>query len=196
MNIKEYKKNKNKIKKENKHEFNYLKSLLYKTMISILLFLIFLIGIKKIEGFDDFIYKNIYVNNISFAKINSWYEKYFGNILPIKQVDEIQVFNEHIDYISFENYLDGVKLKVKDNYIVPILDDGIVVYIGNKKNYGRTIIIQRRDGLETWYSNVEIGNIELYDYVKKGDYIGEAIENNLILVFQKEGKIEDYKKYI
>ena len=194
MNIEEYKRNK---KNKNVKKGNSLfKRYLIKIMICLVFFLIFLIGIKKINNFDQFIYNNFYMNNLSFAKFNSWYTEHFGNILPINNDNDIQVFNESLDYIEKNDYLDGVKLIVKDNYLVPVLSDGIVIYIGEKDNYGKTIIIQNELGIEYWYSNIEFGNITLYDYVKKGDYLGETINNELILVFKKDGKRKDYEEYI
>ena len=158
--------------------------------------MLFLIGIKKIDGFEKFIYDNIYSKNISFAKYNSLYKKYLGNLFPIKENVEIQVFNDTLDYINKEKYLSGVKLTVKDNYLIPILNDGIITYIGDKDNYGKTVIIQDETGLETWYSNIDFGNINLYEYVKKGDYLGTAIDNKVILLFEKEGEFISYEEYI
>lgn len=197
INIEEYKrKRKEKDKKE--YNYNFFKKLLIKTMICILLFLIFLICIKKIEGFDNFIYETIYSNNISFAKINSWYNSHFGTILPINNNlnDTTEVFDESISYSKKEEYMDGVLLEVKNNYLVPSLSDGIIVYIGEKEKYGKTIIVEDSEEIETWYCNIEIGNLSMYDYIKKGDYLGQTIDNKLILVFKKKGKVEDYKKYI
>ena len=65
-----------------------------------------------------------------------------------------------------------------------------------EKEYGNTVIVQDDTGLEIWYSNINIGNITIYDYVKKGDYLGEAIDNKLIMIFKKDGEVEDYNKYI
>ena len=36
----------------------------------------------------------------------------------------------------------------------------------------------------------------MYDYVSKGSFIGEVNGDNLYLVFQKDGKFLDYKKYV
>ena len=150
----------------------------------------------KIDNFNEFIYNNIYSNNITFAKFYNIYKTYFGNLFPIKELDDTLVFNESISYIKEEEYLDGVKLTVDDNYLIPSINDGIVIFIGDKDNYHNTIIIQDLNGIEIWYSNINIGNIGIYDYVKKGDYLGEAISNEIYLRFQKNGVREDYKKYI
>lgn len=196
MDIDEYKR-KRKSKNKNNSNNNYLKMFLAKVLICALLFLFFLIGIKKIENFDTLIYEKIYNNNISFAKLNKWYNKYFGELFPVKSIDtDVAVFNDSLEYSEQKDYLDGVLLTVEDNYLVPIIRDGIVVFIGEKDEYGKTIIVEDEEGIDTWYSNVQTSNINMYDYVKKGDYLGEVLDNKLILVFQKNGKTEDYRKYI
>lgn len=173
-----------------------LRKLLYKSLISIILFILFLILNKGIDNFDIFIYENVYNRNISFAKYNYLYETYFGSLFPTNNRKDIMVFNESIIYQKKEKYDDGVLLTVENNYLVPSIDDGIVVFIGKKDNYGNTIIIENKDGLDIWYSNINFLNINMYDYVNKGDFIGEAVDNKLLLIFKKDGKNEDYKKYI
>ena len=183
-------------KKEETFENKIIYKIVIKSLICILLFIFYLILNKTNLKFKDLIYQKVYNSNISFAKINYWYESHFGSLFPIKTVDDIQVFNESIVYSSKERYLKGVLLKVNNNYIVPSINDGIIIYIGEKEQYGKTIIIEDKDGLDTWYSNINIGNINIYDYVNKGDYLGEVIDGKLIMVFQKNGKYEDYEKYI
>lgn len=183
---------KNKKKKNN----SFINKLLIKTIICCFLFLIYLICNKKIDKFEEIIYDNVYNSNFSFAQIDNWYEKHFGALFPIKHVNDIQVFNETITYNDKEKYYDGVLLKVNKNYIVPSISNGIVVFIGEKDKYGKTIIIQDEKGIDIWYSNISIGNINMYDYVSKGDYIGEVIDDKLIMIFQKKGIVLDYNEYI
>ena len=183
-------------RKEESIESKIIKKLLLKSLICVLLFILYLIFNKQSIGFKDTIYNNIYSSNISFAKINHWYESYFGSLFPIKTINEVQVFSESIAYKEKHKYEEGVLLKVSEKYIVPSINDGIIIYIGNKEKYGKTIIIADENGLDTWYSNINIGNVNIYDYVNKGDYLGEAIDGRLIMVFQKDGKYEDYEKYI
>ena len=87
-----------------------------------------------------------------------------------------------------EKYLNGVKLTVEENYLVPVIESGVIVYIGLKDNLGNTIIVEQVDGIETIYSNIDLLNYKLYDYVEKGELIGETINKNLILQFQKNGE--------
>ena len=106
------------------------------------------------------------------------------------------VFNEKLTYLSKNKYLDGVKLKVNTNYLVPIIESGIVVYIGEKEGYGNTIIIQGADFTDIWYGNISNTNVSLYDYVDKGSFLGEANGEEIYLVFSQDGNILDYEKYI
>ena len=46
------------------------------------------------------------------------------------------------------------------------------------------------------YGNIEIKNLKLYYYIEKGNIVGEAINSEIYLVAQKNGKYLDYKEYI
>ena len=134
--------------------------------------------------------------NISFTKIKNIYNKYLGGILPIKkEADTKQVFNETLKYDSVSLYHDGVKLSVSDNYLVPSLKEGMVVFIGKKDNYGNTIIIEDLDGVNIWYGNIENTSLKLYDYVEAGTLLGEA-NKDLYMVFSKDDNYLDYEDYL
>ena len=79
--------------------------------------------------------------------------------------------------------------------MVPNIENGIVVFIGKKDNYGDTIIIEGTDGIDIWYSNVK-SSLKLYDYVEKGSLVGEALSNDIYLVYKKDGKVLNYEDYI
>lgn len=169
---------------------------LTKVLITIIITLIVLILIKSSSSFKSNFYKKVYENNISYVSIKKLYNKYIGNSdIFDKVINTETVFNEQIQYENKEKYLDGVKLKVSKNYLVPLSESGIVVFIGNKEGYGNTVIIQRIDGVDEWYGNVDNISVKLYDYVKKGEILGEA-SDNLYLVYKKDGKVLDYEKYI
>ena len=181
----------------------WLYSILSKTLISILLLISSLCIIKVNSDFKLFIKKNVYDTNISFAKINEVYKKYFGKIYPIdelisdyKSKQSDMVFNENLTYKSKENYKEGVKLIVSTNYLVPVQESGIVVYEGDKDNYGYTIIIQQVNGIDLWYVGVKNSNLKLYDYIEKGSLLGEASSNEIYLFYQKNGEFVDYKEYL
>lgn len=191
-------KDKNKNKKEKNKKKNFLMSFFNKILVCIILVIICLIMMKTNSNFQEFVSEKIFKDNISFAYLNNLYNKYFGNILPsYKNLDTEVVFNEKLEYFEYNKYLDGYKLSVTASYLVPIIESGIVVYIGNIDNYGESVIIEGIDGVDIWYSNLENISVKLYDYVNSGDYLGEVKGEDLYLVFEKNQeylKFEDYIK--
>ena len=169
---------------------------MFKLLISVIIMLVMLILIKSSSNFKNNFYKQVYSNNISFTYVKKLYNKYIGDTEILdKLVKTETVFSEKISYKSKESYLDGVSLSVDKNYLVPINESGIVVFIGEKEGYGNTVIIQRIDGIDEWYGNIDNVNVKLYDYVKKGELLGEA-SNNLYLVYKKDGNALEYEKYL
>lgn len=183
---------------QKKKEKSYFKSFINKLFVCIIIFLMLIIVVKKNPVLRDKIYSFIYENNISFSSFKSFYDDTLGGVLPFDNVvsdDTISVFSESLSYKEKSDYNDGVKLLVDSNYLVPVIESGIVVYMGEKDKYGYTIIVQQNDGVDAWYSNIN-SNIKLYDYVEKGTLLGEANSNDIYLYFQKNGEFIDYKKYI
>lgn len=180
-------------KKKRRKIYNYC----MKICITIIITLSILIALKSNQKFESLFYQRVYEDNIPFSKMNDIYKKYFGTSIPFAKVISNEtkgVFKEELKYESKEQYEEGVKLKVEQNYLVPILDSGMVVYVGDKENYGNTVIIQQIDGVDVWYSNLESLNVKLYDYVEKGSLLGEVKDDTLVLIFKKDGKVIDYEK--
>ena len=175
-----------------------IRRLINQTLISIIILLVGLIVIRKDVSLKEKINKKIYEDNIEFIKVKNLYDKYFGELLPISNLvsKEQPVFNEKIKYLKEEKYLEGVKLTVDNNIMIPSMKDGIVVFIGEKENYGNTIVVEQTDGVDVAYGNIDNINVKLYDYVESGTLLGQAKDNYMYLVFQKEGNNLDYKQYI
>ncbi len=175
-----------------------VRNFITRALITVIIFLIGMILVKSDSSIKNGILKQVYDTNFKFTKIKSVYEKYFGNILSVDKlaIDEKQVFQESLSYQKANSYLDGVKLKVSENYMVPVLESGIVIFMGEKDGYGNTVVIEQVDGIDVYYSNISTDGIELYDYVEKGKLLGEAQDEKLYLVFQKDGSYLDYKEYI
>ena len=175
-----------------------IRTALNKLLLSIIVFLIGMILVKQNPKLKTPIQVNLYEKSFKFQKMKLFYEKYFGDILSVDKVvkETSPVFSEKISYKKVEKYNDGIKLKVSTNYMVPVIESGVVVFIGEKENIGSTIIIEQVNGTETLYGNVKIDNIKLYDYIEKGELLGEVNGENLYLKFQKDGKVLDYKEYI
>lgn len=169
-----------------------------KILVLTVVVLVCLIVLKSNAELRNQVYKKVFQNNFSFAGINEVYKKYFGSSLPLHKEDDksAMVSAEKLQYSNSEKYKDGVKLTVKENYLVPSQDSGLIIFAGEKEGYGNTIIVQRPDGVEVWYGNLKNMATGLYDYIKKGESIGDTNGDFLYMAFMKEGKALDYQKYI
>lgn len=169
---------------------------LSKVSIVIVITLILLILIKANGNIKNFIYDQVYTNNISFAKINKIYSQHFGHNILFDQSSITQpVFNEVLEYSQKEKINEGLKLTVAENYLVPNIESGLVIFTGTKENYGNVVIVQQIDGVDVWYGNLSNINVKLYDYIEKGSLIGSC-DNTLYLVHKKAGQTLDYAEKI
>lgn len=66
----------------------------------------------------------------------------------------------------------GVTVKAPSHSEVKAFKDGLVVFVGNKKGTGRTVIIQHKGNDESWYGKMDQVNVKIYDEVKQGQKIG------------------------
>ena len=186
---------------KNKEKFSFKKFLVklsIKVLVCIVIFLTGLIVLKYDKSHNKVIYNFMESHNISMASINKLYHKYLGNILPFENVAKeniTKVFNEEISYKDASIYKDGVKLTVADNYLTPVLESGVVVFIGDKEEYGKVVMIEQIDGVTSLYGNIDNISVDLYDYVSKGEFLGEAKGDYIYLVIEKKGSYLNYKEY-
>lgn len=173
-----------------------IKRIFYKVLIVIIFIIFGTLIIKKSNNIKDVIYNNVYVNYINFPFIKDLYNSYLGNVIPFQNIiKEEPVFNEKLNYKEKSKYNNGTKL-ILNNNIVPIIDSGIVIFIGNKDNFNKTVIIENSDGVEEWYGNLNNINVKLYDYVNKNDILGDTYNNTLYLEFKKDNKSLDYNRFL
>ena len=178
---------------------NFLFKEVSKICFCVILVLLCLIFFKASPSFKQKFYSAVYEENISFSTINAIYEKYAGQPLPFEKLfgsPTSTVFDEKLNYNDAHKYLDGVKLMVEKNYLVPTLEKGLIIFIGEKEGYGKTLIVQQSNGIDVWYGNMNNINVSMYEYVEKGDLLGEVYSTELYLLFKKNGEILDYKEYI
>lgn len=184
--------------KDNKSsKSNLFKNIVLRVLITIIVTLILLIGFKMNNNFKKTFYRYVYEENFPFSVVKNFLQDKFGTSLTFdKIVTDEEVFNEKLSYKDKSLYHDGVKLTVSSEYMIPSLESGIVVYIGEKENYKQVVIVQQMNGVDVWYGNIKQANVKLYDYVEKGSLIGQVDNKTLYLVFQKEGKFVDYQSYL
>ncbi len=193
--IKKEMKNKRKTNKPHTYKYSRYSKYISNFLITVIITLISLITLKVKPDLKQTFYKYIYEDNIKFTYFKKMYNKYFGSILPETNKTET-VFDEKMTYESVSKYEDGCKLKVSKNYLIPAIESGMVVYIGDKDKLNNTIIIQQINGVDVWYGNINSASVKLYDYVEKGSLIGEAKDDTLYLMFKKDGTVLNYEDYL
>ena len=175
----------------------YINSLFSRSLLSVIMVLASVIFVKHSNS-NLLMYKeHVFEKSFQFATVNKLYKKYLGSILPFDKISQSQtqaVFDESFTYKETSKNLDGTKFIVSQNYLMPALQSGIFVFIGQKQDYGDTIIIQGTDGVDIWYSNIST-TLKLYDYVEKDTLVGEVKEDNITLVLQKDNEYIDYSEY-
>lgn len=172
------------------------KRIVSKLLLSIIFLLVSIILINKSTQVKEFYLDNIYTNSWSFTKFNSLYNKYFGSLVKDYQVpDTSSVFNETLSYSHIEDYLNGSILSVSSNYLVPVIESGIIVYLGDKDALKNTCIVQGVDGVDIWYSNIDISKLTLMDYVNKGEFLSTTLSDRLYLTLERGNEYIKYEDY-
>lgn len=172
---------------------------LTKCLLCTILFLSLAILSKKNINYKDRIKYELYENHLSFSKFKEIYNHYLGGIMPLENITNQKtnsVFKEEINYNKISPYLNGAKLEVNNNYLVPNQEAGIVVYIGKKEEYGNVVMIEGKRNIDIWYGNICNSQLKLYDYVELGNYIGETCNENLYLVYSKGNEFLNYQDYL
>ncbi len=178
-------------------KIKYLKNLITRSLLSIILIISICILIKINDNNKVMVNKYLYEDSLSFTKINNWYQDKFGKLLPkVENKDELVLNSDDFKSYKYEKYQDGVKIDIKKGSPISLLNGGIVVFIGEKEGYGNTLILQGNDGIDYWYGNITNTNATLYDYLEKDTLIGEANDNYIYLVLQKDGQYLSYEEYL
>lgn len=138
--------------------------------------------------------KFVFTDNLTFAKINDTYHKFFGSLFPsVVNNDESIVANNEVSLNEITEYQDGYK--IKSSSPISVLESGIIVYLDEKEGYGKTAIIQGINGYDIWYGNLTDESVKLYDYVEKGSILGNCLDGFYYNVFYKDGNKISYEEY-
>lgn len=197
MNVEEYIKERHRNNLDSDKKIEYLKFLLTRILLSIILLISTCIFLKMDDKNILLVEKYLFEDSIEFTKINNWYNDNMGEIIPAVKDNTNLVFSSNdIKTSVYEEYENGVKIKLSKNQPVSILNGGIVVFVGEKDNYGNTLILQGNDGIDYWYGNITNLSVNLYDYLEKDTLIGETNSEYLYLVLQKNGEYIKYEEIL
>ena len=176
-------------------KIKYLKGLITRVLLSIILVISISIFLKLDSQNEVYINKYLFEDNLKFTQINKWYQDMFGSLIPKASDTSLMVSGESLKNNPYEKIDNGVKIKVTQGSPISLINGGIVVFIGDKDE-GHTIIIQGNDGIDYSYSGIQNENITLYDYLEKDSLIGEAEEDFIILTLKKDSVYLDYEEYL
>ncbi|HET7578266.1 MAG TPA: M23 family metallopeptidase [Bacillales bacterium] len=176
------------------HPLARKESILFRVMIAAILFLGVGIMFKNPSpAFDQartFVKKTFH-HEFQFALVSDWYQKQFGSavaLFPKSNDTNMKAGKETGPNYSVpvsgtvvtENFKDtgqkGIMLETSsEKAAVRAVKRGFVTYIGKKKGIGKTVVIQLPDGTsEAWYGDLAAVNVQLYDYVERGEKIGKV----------------------
>ncbi len=186
-------------KKDDEKLIKYLKNLITRCLLAIILVISTCI-FAKINSQNKLLVKEyVFKDSLKFTEFNNWYQKNFGKIIPDiinKNNSDMVMSSSELIKNKYEKYLDGVKISVSKKTPISILYGGIVVFVGEKDNYGNVVIIQGNDGIDYWYGGISNTNINLYDYLEKDTLIGEATNDYIYLVLEKDNSYLNYEEYL
>lgn len=177
----------------NNKQKNSKNSLVTKFLFSIIFVFSSLIFVKTSDNNESLFKKYVLTNSMNFTSFNKWYDKYLGSVAPSIKNDEF-VFNDKLTFSNIEK-LDNKEILKLNSSIVSSICGGIIVYSGEKEDFGNTIIVQGNDGKNIWYGNLENVSLTLYDYIEENEIIGEAKDSNLYLLIKDGDKTLSYEEY-
>lgn len=143
--------------------------------ISLILLIIISLNIN-----NEFLYNFIFSNNIKYI-----------NMLDINKIfinkKESRVSNNDID--SFEKVGNSYRVYSITNYS-KVLEEGTVIFIGNKDKLDNTVTILTKNGIYYDYSNIDNISVHLYDHINKNEIIGSINEYYYLTLYDNNGYLE------
>ncbi len=181
-------------------KIKYFKSLLSRILICIILVIAIAIYIKIDDDNASLVDKYLFHDNLKFTAINKWYQDKFGNVLPNvsskDQEKDALVFSSNLLKNNYVTYKDGVQIDYQKGSPISLLYGGIVIFLGEKEDYGNVLVVQGNDGIDYTYGGLTNISINLYDYVEKDTIIGEASNDYIYLILEKNGQHLSYDEYL
>ncbi|SFJ82426.1 MULTISPECIES: M23 family metallopeptidase [unclassified Bacillus (in: firmicutes)] len=176
---------------------------LFKLLLSAILVLVVAILFKNttnsFEGARTVV-KQTMKEEFQFAFVSKWYESQFGKPLSFFPSSEKKTTQKEKNYAvpasgkvmqSFQANGQGVFVQTATNAVVESVNEGIVVSIDQKEEFGNTVEIQHADGTESWYGNLGETSVKLYDYVAKKQKVGTVANGKFYFAFKKNEKFID-----
>lgn len=131
--------------------------------------------LSKPKGWAD----SALTEELPFARMHLWYQNTFGTPLAFspKQAEEASAVPAALPVSgsvseSFQENGTGVMIMPKETAGVSALEDGVVVFAGNDRETGKTVIMQHADGSKSTYGNLSSVDVHIYELVTAGSQLG------------------------
>ncbi|MGE7779509.1 peptidoglycan DD-metalloendopeptidase family protein [Peribacillus sp. NPDC097264] len=158
-----------------------------KILVSICLFLVVAVMFKhpsvRLDSARSFVTENMN-QEFQFASVSSWYENAFGKpiaFLPTESTTETADSGEEYAMPAsgeitqtFEANGEGIIMETSLGSKVEAINEGVVIFAGEKEGIGKTVVIQHANKSESWYGQLEKIDVKLYDLVREGKEVGQV----------------------
>ncbi|HIV75443.1 MAG TPA: M23 family metallopeptidase [Candidatus Pseudogracilibacillus intestinigallinarum] len=116
-----------------------------------------------------------------FAKVNEWYVSNFGSPLAIIPTKQMKDGTESGDFLTENEVIEtfstngqGMTVLATNEENVNAMQRGVIIFAGNDKDYGKTIVVQHANNSTTTYGQLKDVDVHIYETVEAGDRIGKA----------------------
>lgn len=169
--------------------------------------------IPQTQPYKDILYE-VLTRSYNFTAMANWYEEKFGALPAILPsigplADEAQPVLQQGKNSLLKGPATGV-LKVMDppekgvyiqsmDFHVKAIDNGKVIFVGEKEGMGKTVVIQHSKGLESWYAGFDTYSVSLNDWVEVQQTLGKASETSdqgIYFAIKKDGKFVDPRSVV
>ncbi|HLR72296.1 MAG TPA: M23 family metallopeptidase [Pseudogracilibacillus sp.] len=169
---------------KNKQKKNISNNLVLKAFASVALFLsaAFLLhtDTPNLQQPKEWAYSALQ-EDFPFAQVNEWYVSKFGSPLSFTPQGDVQLSEEDVPMAlpvighvveTFTTNGAGIMISPDENTVVSAMSKGVVIFAGNDRNTGKTVVIQHADGSETTYGHLSSIDVHIYQVVHGNETIG------------------------
>lgn len=172
-----------------------------KALISLFLlsftFLLYKTDIPYTAAAKDFV-GQVMTREYNFQGMMAIVEKYAGGPLALipsfeqqakgqpqavwNQVSPKELFTPVTGTISAPFFLDGrgIQIEAPAGSEVKAVDQGWVVFVGEKEGIGQTVVVQHENQMQAWYGSLDQIEVIEQDWVQPGQVIGKSKEGNTV----------------
>ena len=158
---------------------------IFKLLVSAILVLLIAIMFRNqspaFEPAREFVTKSMN-EDFQFAAVSDWYENTFGEqlaLLPSSESGEEKTADdpEQMQYAlpasgkileDFGENGQRITIEISKDAPIEAMNEGLVLFVGQKEGFGNTVVIQHADKSESWYGNLSEIDVTLYEYIEKG----------------------------